>query len=129
MLRAIAELAGLVRPSGNDLLFGLDHDLGHVPTLDQGWRRLCETAWALGIVELRLTPDPACTPGLSRLHATVPGGGAAVSSWAFELTVDGRRAAVMTARKGGNGLDFDETRFLAAVHLLVARFAEPAAPD
>ncbi|HYN03420.1 MAG TPA: hypothetical protein VE359_13310 [Vicinamibacteria bacterium] len=40
ILRAIAELAGLVRPSGNDLLFGLDHDLGRVPTLDQGWGRL-----------------------------------------------------------------------------------------
>jgi hypothetical protein len=129
ILRAIAELAGLVRPSGNDLLFGLDHDLGHVPTLDQGWRRLCETAWALGFVELRLIPDPAVAPGVPRLHATVPGGGAAASSWAFELMLAGRRAAVMTARKGGNGLDFDPTRFVAAVQVLVARFAELEAAD
>ena len=129
ILRAIAELAGLVRPSGNDLLFGLDHDLGQVPTLDQGWRRLCETAWALGFVELRLTPDPALAPALSRLHATVPGGGAAASSWAFEVALDGRRAAVVTARRGGNGLEFDPARFVAAVQVLVARFAQPEAAD
>ena len=127
ILRAIAELAGLVRPSGNDLLFGLDHDLGQVPTLDQGWRRLCETAWALGFVELRLTPDPALA--LSRLHATVPGGGAAASSWAFEVALEGRRAAVVTARRGGNGLEFDPARFVAAVQVLVARFAQPEAAD
>ena len=52
-----------------------------------------------------------------------------MSSWAFELTLAGRRAAVMTARKGGNGLEFDPSRFVAAVQVLVARFAEPAAAD
>jgi hypothetical protein len=31
-LRAIAELVGLVRPSGNDLPLGLEHDLGRVTT-------------------------------------------------------------------------------------------------
>jgi hypothetical protein len=35
----------------------------------------------------------------------------------------------MTARKGGNGLEFDPSRFVAAVQVLVARFAEPAAAD
>ena len=35
----------------------------------------------------------------------------------------------MTARKGGNGLEFDAPRFVAAVQVLVARFAEPAAAD
>ena len=59
----------------------------------------------------------------------MPGGGAAASSWAFELILDGRRAAVMTARKGGNGLDFDPPRFVAAVQVLVARFARPEAAD
>jgi hypothetical protein len=127
MLRAIAELAGLVKPSGNGLLFGLEDDLGQVPTCDQGWRRLCETAWPLGFVELRLTPDPAVAPGLPPCHATVPGGGAAMSSWAFELALDGRRAAVVTARKGENGLEFDPTRFVGAVQVLVARFARPEA--
>ena len=52
-----------------------------------------------------------------------------MSSWAFELTLAGRRAAVVTARKGDNGLGFDATRFEAAVQVLVARFAEPAAAD
>ena len=127
MLRAIAELAGLVRPSGNDLLFGLEHDLGLVPTWDQGWRRLCETAWPLGFVELRLTPDPAVAPGLPPSQASVPGGGAAVSSWAFEVALEGRRAAVVTARKGGNGLQFDPSRFVGAVQVLVVRFALPEA--
>jgi hypothetical protein len=129
MLRAIAELAGLVRPSGNDLLFGLDHDLGQVPTLEQGWRRLCETAWALGFVELLLAPDPAAPTRLTRLHAAVPGRGAAASSWAFELTLAGRRVAVMTACKGGNGLEFEPTRFVAAAQVLVARFTEPETGD
>ncbi len=129
MLRAIAELAGLVRPSGNDLLFGLDHDLGLVPTLDQGWRRLCETAWALGFVELRIHPVLEAAPGLSGLHASAPGGGAVAATWAFELTLAGRKAAVMTARKGDNGLDFDAKRFVAAVQVLVSRFGGTAAAD
>ena len=129
MLRAIAELAGLVRPSGNDLLFGLEHDLGRVPTWDQGWRRLCETAWALGFVELRLTPDPVVAPTVPPCHATVPGGGASASSWAFEVSIGEGRAAVVTARKGGNGLEFDSTRFVAAIQVLVARFARREAND
>ena len=129
MLRAIAELAGLVRPSGNDLLFGLEHDLGLVPTWDQGWRRLCETAWPLGFVELRFAPQPAVAPALQPCRATVPGGGASASAWAFELTLDGRPAGVMTARKGENGLDFDSPRFVGAVQVLVARFARPEAAD
>ena len=129
MLRAIAELAGLMRPSGNDLLFGLEHDLGLVPTWDQGWRRLCETAWPLGFVELRFTPDPAVAPALRPCRATVPGGGGAASSWAFELVLDGHRAGVVTARKGANGLDFDPPRLVGAVQVLVARFARPQAAD
>jgi hypothetical protein len=128
MLRAIAELAGLVRPSGDGLLFGLDHDLGQVATLEQGWQCLCETAWALGLVELQLDPDPAPRHGLPQLHAAVPGQGAASSSWSFELSLVGRRAAVMTARRGGNCLEFDSGRFVAAVEALIARFAEPGAP-
>jgi hypothetical protein len=122
ILRAIAELAGLVRPSGNDLLFGLDHDLGRVPTLEQGWQRLCETAWALGFVELHLGADPAL--GLPPLAAVVPGPGVATSSMALELTIGGRRAAVLTAIKGGNGLEFDPVRLVAAVEALIARFAQ-----
>ncbi len=129
MLRAIAELTGLVRPSGNDLLFGLEHDLGLVPTWDQGWRRLCETAWPLGFVELRFTPRPAVAPSLRPCRATVPGGGASPSSWAFELTLDGRKAGVVMACKGENGLDFDPSRFVGAVQVLVARFARMEAAD
>jgi hypothetical protein len=129
VLRAIAELAGFVRPSGDDLVFGLDHDLGRVPTLDQGWQRLCETAWALGFVELRLTPDAAVAPGVSPRQATVPGGGAVASSWAFEIVLEGRPAGVVTARRGANGLEFEPARFVEAVQVLVARFARPVAAD
>jgi hypothetical protein len=121
MLRAIAELAGLVRPSGNDLLFGLEHDLGLVPTWDQGWRRLCETAWPLGFVELRFT-----RPGVSLRRVVRPCWRRAVSSWALRWPSRGG-AAVVTARKGGIGLQFDPSRFVGAVQVLVVRFALPEA--
>ena len=128
-LRAIAELVGLVRPSGNDLLFGLEHDLGRVPTLDQGWWRLCETSWALGFVELRLVPEAAHAPALGSRHARVPGGGPSVTTWAFEVFVDGRRVATLTACRGPNGLHLDPPRFVGAVQLLVGRFVDPVAGD
>jgi superfamily II DNA/RNA helicase len=128
-LRAIAELVGLVRPSGNDLLFGLEHDLGRVPTLEQGWWRLCETSWALGFVELRLVPEAAHEAALGMRLARVPGGGSSATTWAFEVVVDGRRVATLTARRGPNGLHFDPARFVGAVQLLVGRFVDPAAVD
>jgi hypothetical protein len=128
-LRAIAELVGLVRPSGNDLLFGLEHDLGRVPTLEQGWWRLCETSWALGFVELRLAPDAAHEADLGQRLARVPGGGPSATTWAFEVVVDGRRVAALTACRGPNGLHFEPPRFVGAAQLLAGRFVAPAAGD
>ena len=39
-------------------LRGLELDLSRVADLEQGWRRLCETAWTLGFIELRMAPEP-----------------------------------------------------------------------
>lgn len=129
MLRALAELVGLVRPSGDGLVLALAPALEGVPTFEEGWRRLCETAWALGFVALRITPAAGQAGSLPAVSATVPGGGVETSAWGFEVVVGGDRVATVTARRGANGLDFDSRRFREAVGQLVARFVEPSSPS
>lgn len=127
MMRPLAELAGLVSPTGDELLHGLSHDLGLVPTLEQGWRRLCETAWALGLVNLRIIPDPAQEDRVPRWHAAAPGGGPVRSNWAFDVMVGPARLAVVTMGRGERDVAFDPLRLAAAVQLLLSRFVEPEA--
>ena len=51
----------------------------------------------------------------------------AQSTWAFSVTVAGRPAATVTARRRLSRADFEPLRFVAAMQGLVDRFA--AAPD
>jgi hypothetical protein len=126
--RAMAGLLGrlLFRPSGEDLLRSLEAELHRAPSFDEGWRRLCETAWALGFVDVRIAPVTRLATSLPARHASVPGGGGAVSTWAFDVVLGRGRVATVTARLGANSLRFDPTRLVAAVQVLVRRFLEPA---
>ncbi len=126
--RAISGLLGylLLRPSGEELLRSLEAELHGAPSFDEGWRRLCETAWALGFVDVRITPAARLGASLPARHASVPGGGGAVTTWAFDVVLGGSRVATVTARLGENSLRFDPTRLVAAVQVLVRRFLEPA---
>jgi hypothetical protein len=126
MIRPIAELVGLVKPSGDHLVRRLEDDLGRVETLEQGWRRLGETAWALGFVNVRLIPDPAHEDVVPRWYSEAPGGGAATrANWAFDVFLGGRRVAVVTMGRGENGLAFDPVGLTGAVQQLVGRFVAP----
>lgn len=126
MMRPIAELVGLVKPSGDHLVRGLEVDLGRVETLEQGWRRLGETAWALGFVNVRLIPDPAHESVVPRWYSEAPGGGAAArANWAFDVFLRGRRVAIVTMGRGENGLAFDPVGLTGAVQQLLGRFLVP----
>jgi len=133
-------LARLVRgllPPGDAALRELELDLSRVADLEQGWRRLCETAWTLGFVELRMAPEPLAAGLLAERQAFAPrpwplldradGLPSAQSTWAFGL-LGGRPVATVTARRRLGRLDFEPLRFVAAAQVLVDRFvAAPAA--
>jgi hypothetical protein len=125
-------------PPDDAALRGLELDLARVADLEEGWRRLCETAWVLGFVELRVVPEPEAAHLLAERQAFAPrpwllpdrenAPRDAQSSWAFGLTVAGQRVGTVTARRRLGRVDFDPQRFVAAVQGLVDRFvAVPAA--
>lgn len=135
---ALARLAESLLPPGDGALRGLEQDLARVATLDQGWRRLCDTAWALGFVELRMVPTPEALSLLAERHAIAPRswteldptGGLlrAQATWAFGLLAAGRPVATVTARRRLGRVDFEPLRFVRAVQGLLDRFvAAPAA--
>ena len=134
----LARLVGSLRPPGDAALRGLELDLSRVADLEQGWRRLCETAWTLGFVELRMAPEPEAADLLAERQAFAPrpwplldradGLPSAQSTWAFGLLLGGRPVATVTARRRLGRLDFEPLRFVAAAQVLVDRFvAAPAA--
>jgi hypothetical protein len=128
-------LARLVRgllPPGDAALRGLELDLSRVADLEQGWRRLCETAWTLGFVELRMAPEPLAADLLAERQAFAPrpwplldrSGDLpnAQSTWAFGLSSGGRPVVTVTARRRLGRVDFEPLRFAAAAQVLVDRF-------
>lgn len=125
---------GLFVPPGDLALRGLEHDLARVASLDQGWERLGHTAWALGFVELRLAPEPWAGDLLAERQALAPRPWPTLdrrrqahSTWSFSLTVAGRPAATVTARRRLSRVDFEPQRLVAALQGLVDRFvAAPA---
>jgi hypothetical protein len=129
-------LKSLLLPPGDAALRGLELDLSRVADLEQGWRRLCDTAWALGFVELRLVPEADAVDLLAERQDFAPrpwpsldrgGPRRAQSTWAFGLVAGGRPLATVTARRRLGRLDFDPLRFVGAVQGLVDRFvAAPA---
>jgi hypothetical protein len=130
---ALDWLAERLHPPGDAVLRGLEHDLSRETTLDGAWRRICETAWALGFVELRLVPEPGAADLLGDWHAFAPrpwpslnGRPNAQSTWAFALTRDGRPLASVSARRRLGRVDFEPTRFVAALQGALDRFVRPS---
>ena len=133
----LARLLRSLLPPGDMALRGLELDLSRVADLEQGWRRLCETAWTLGFVELRMVPEPLAADLLAERQAFAPrpwplldradGLRDAQSTWAFGLSSGGRPVGTVTARRRLGRLDFDPLRFVGAAQVLVDRFV--AAPD
>ncbi len=113
------------------MLRGLEHDLARVATLEQGWRRLCSAAWALGFTSVRLQPTEAFADFLPLRSAAGPERdrwherrlGFPDSTWSFRLSAGGQPAAVLTLGLGRDMLDFNPGRFAEAVEALLGRFA------
>ncbi len=134
---ALGWLAERLQPSGDAAIRGLEQDLSREATLDGGWWRVCETAWTLGFVELRLVPVPEVADLLAERHDFAPrpwpmldqnGGGLnAQSTWAFNLTTDRRTIATLTARRRLSRVDFEPMDFAVALQGLIERFV--AAPQ
>lgn len=129
-------LAERLHPPGDAVLRGLEHDLSRETTLDGAWQRICEAAWALGFVELWVLPAPDAGHLLCDRYALAPrpwplldqgaGRPSAQSTWAFGLTRDGQPIATVSARRGLGRVDFDPTRFVAAVQGALDRFVGPS---
>jgi UDP-GlcNAc:undecaprenyl-phosphate GlcNAc-1-phosphate transferase len=126
----LTRLASGLRASGDAALRGLEHDLSKVTDVDQGWRRLCQTAWSLGFTELHLTPKPDHVLSLPERHSFAPpvtgpeafeDPPAADATWSVDLVANGDVVAEVVARRPLDRVDFDPMRFAAVLEGLVAR--------
>ncbi len=125
-------LADVTAPTGEAVLRGLERDLARVPTLEQGWRRLCSAAWALGFTSVRLQPTepfedflpPRSASGPERDRWHERRSGFPALAWTFRLCAEGRHVATLTVGLGRDMLDFNPGRFAEAVQSLLLRFAE-----
>ena len=124
----LTRLAAGVRPAGDAALRGLDEDLTRMNDPERGWRRLCETAWTLGFLELHVVPRPETMEGCPERHAFAPAYAhgtrmprAEEATWSFFVEVGGRVAAEVVARRPLDRVDFEPGRFVAAVEGLVSR--------
>jgi len=133
----LSRLAAGVRPAGDAALRGLDEDLSRMDDPERGWRRLCETAWTLGFLELHIVPQPDVAETCPERHAFAPAHHhaermplAEEATWSFFAEVGGHVVAEVVARRPLDRVDFEPGRFVAAVEGLVSReFAEPEAVD
>jgi UDP-GlcNAc:undecaprenyl-phosphate GlcNAc-1-phosphate transferase len=132
----LSRLAAGVRPAGDAALRGLEEDLAGTRTLDEGWRRLCETAWTLGFKELHVVPQSDAVERCPELHGFAPPYVhgertplAEEATWSFFAEIDGRVVAEVVARRPLDRVDFEPGRFMAAVEGLVGRGREwPVTP-
>jgi UDP-N-acetylmuramyl pentapeptide phosphotransferase/UDP-N-acetylglucosamine-1-phosphate transferase len=129
-----ARLAEGLRPSGDSTLRALEEDLAEVGELGAGWSRLCQAGWALGLVELHLTPRPGWEARLPERHSFAPdptqrwsGGLVREATWSFELQAAGGVVAEMVARAPLSPTEFDPLRFVTLVERLVARHVDETA--
>jgi UDP-GlcNAc:undecaprenyl-phosphate GlcNAc-1-phosphate transferase len=136
----LSRLAAGVRPAGDAALRGLEEDLAGVSTLDQGWRRLCETAWTLGFKELHVVPQADTVETCPELHAFAPPyvheerlPRLEEATWSFVAEAGGRVVAEVVVRRPLDKIDFEPGRFIAAVEGLLSRGiaseAEVASPE
>ncbi len=136
---ALDWLAERLQPSGDAAIRGLEQDLSREATLDGSWWRICETAWALGFVELHLVPTAEGVDLLAgrqdfapRPWPNVDDGEerpSAQSTWAFHLTAGGRTVATLTARRRLGRVDFEPLQLVATVQGVIDRFVAVGSAD
>ena len=129
-----ARLAESLRPSGDSTLRALEEDLARADDLDAAWPRLCQAGWALGLIELHVTPRTGWEDRVPERHSFAPepaqrwaGGLVREATWSFELQAAGGVVAEMVARAPLSPTDFDPMRFVTLVERLVARHVDEAA--
>ncbi len=123
-------VAGL-RTSGDAALRGAERDIARMDSIEAGWERLCEVAWALGVTELRLAPTPGYQGRCPELHSFAPetqgpplpdgGRGAPEARWSMTIHCDGQAVADMTARRPLSRMDFDAGRIAGIVQSMLKR--------
>jgi hypothetical protein len=136
---ALDWLAEWLQPSGDAAIRGLEQDLSREDTLEGSWWRVCETAWALGFVELQLEPTPEGADLLAKRNELAPrpwplmneedGHPSAQSTWAFHLIAGGRTIATLTARRRLGRVDFEPLQFVATIQRIVDRFVVVRSAD
>ena len=124
----VARLAESLRPSGDSTMRALEEDLARADDLEAAWPRLCQAAWAIGLVELHVTPRPGWEDRLPERHSFAPepaqlwtGGVVREAMWSFELQASGGVVAEMVGRAPLSPTEFDPMRFIGLVERLVAR--------
>jgi hypothetical protein len=136
---ALDWLAERLQPSGDAAIRGLEQDLARESSFEASWWRVCETAWTLGFVELRMVPAPDMADIVLDRHDFAPrpwpmadaeaGQPAAQSTWAFNLTGGGHTIATLTARRRLGRVDFEPLQFVRAVQGIVDRFVDARSAD
>jgi hypothetical protein len=124
----VARLAESLRPSGDSTMRALEEDLAGIGDLDTAWPRLCEAAWALGLVELHMTPRTGWEDRLPEHHSFAPeparlwpGAPAREATWSFELQAGDDVVADLVGRAPLAPTEFYPMRFVGLIERLVAR--------
>jgi hypothetical protein len=129
---ALDWLAERLQPSGDAAIRGLEQDLARESSFEASWWRVCETAWTLGFVELRMVPARDVADIVLDRHDFAPrpwpmadaeaGQPAAQSTWAFNLTGGGHTIATLTARRRLARVDFEPLQLVRAIQGIIDRF-------
>jgi UDP-GlcNAc:undecaprenyl-phosphate GlcNAc-1-phosphate transferase len=123
-------VTGLEAP-GDAALREAERDIGRMDSIEAGWERLCQVAWALGVTELRLAPMPGYERRLPELHSFAPelqgprlpdgSRGAPEARWSMTIRCDGEPVADMTARRPLSRMEFDPGRFAEIAQRMLKR--------
>jgi hypothetical protein len=129
----VSRLVSGLRASGDAALRGAEHDIARATSIQEGWERLCQTAWELGLTELHLKPKGTRADACPELRSFNPpvyedSGPVAVAVWSIEVEVHGEVVAEAVARRPLTRVDFDPGRFAAILRGLVRRHVEAASP-
>ena len=122
----LTRLVSGLKGSGEAALRSVEQDFARMESTQQGWARLCEAAWELGITEMHLTPAEGWEAACPELHGTDPTASlvpapAAFATWSIDCEVDGEVVGKVVARRPLIRVDFDPARLVSLVRELVRR--------
>jgi UDP-GlcNAc:undecaprenyl-phosphate GlcNAc-1-phosphate transferase len=126
----LSRLVGGLRTSGDAALRGAERAISRMESIAPAWQRLCEVAWALGVTELHLVPEPAYRERCPEFHSVAPepqprrraGDGAAPEAkWSMTIHSGGEAVADLTARRPLSRMEFDPGRFAEIVQRMLKR--------